>query len=114
GPIALLTRTLGFLFVILVVFQIGPEAIWSEDTGTNILDLVTTLIAIFLFAGYVLPLLLVFGLLELFGIIMKKIMSPIFTLPGRSCIASLVSRLGDGIVGVMVTNNQYEVGYYIK
>src|SRR5699024_11157588 len=47
GLIALLTRTLGFLFVILVVFQIGPEAIWSEDTGTNILDLVTTLIAIF-------------------------------------------------------------------
>src|SRR5699024_2487800 len=62
GLIALLTRTLGFLFVILVVFQIGPEAIWSEDTGTNILDLVTTLIAIFLFAGYVLPLLLDFGL----------------------------------------------------
>src|SRR5699024_8981610 len=38
GPIALLTRTLGFLFVILVVFQIGPDSIWSEDTGTNILD----------------------------------------------------------------------------
>src|SRR5699024_1136470 len=110
--IALLTRTLGFLFVILVVFQIGPEAIWSEDTGTNILDLVTTLIAIFLFAGYVLPLLLDFGLLELFGIIMKKIMLPIFTLPGRSSIDSLVSWLGDGTIGVMLTNKQYEEGYY--
>lgn len=114
GPIALLTRTLGFLFVILVVFQIGPEAIWSEDTGTNILDLVTTLIAIFLFAGYVLPLLLDFGLLELFGIIMKKIMRPIFTLPGRSSIDSLVSWLGDGTIGVMLTNKQYEEGYYTK
>src|SRR5699024_7808283 len=83
-------------------FQIGPEAIWSEDTGTNILDLVTTLIAIFLFAGYVLPLLLDFGLLELFGIIMKKIMRPIFTLPGRSSIDSLVSWLGDGTIVVLL------------
>src|SRR5699024_9389684 len=46
GPIALLTRTLGFIFVILVVFQIGPDAISSEDTVSNILDLVTTLINI--------------------------------------------------------------------
>src|SRR5699024_9211141 len=63
---------------------------------------------------YVLPLLLDCGLLGLFGFIMKKIMRPIFTLPGRSSIDSLVSWLGDGTIGVMLTNKQYEEGDYTK
>src|SRR5699024_1229724 len=112
--IAFLIMYIRFIIKKLVVVKIRPEEIYSEDTGTNILDLVKTLIAIFLFAGYVLPLLLDFGLLELFGIIMKKIMRPIFTLPGRSSIDSLVSWLGDGTIGVMLTNKQYEEGYYTK
>lgn len=115
GPIALTTRGLATLFGLLSLFQLGPEWIWSDDTGGNILfGLLTTLVAIFFFAGYVLPLLLDFGLLELFGTIMKKVMRPIFTLPGRSSIDSLVSWLGDGTIGVMLTNKQYEEGYYTK
>src|SRR5699024_8434016 len=85
GSIKLLTRALAFVFCVFALFQIGPEFIWSEDTGSNILyDLLTTLVAIFFFAGFVLPLLLDFGLLEMFGTLMRKIMRPIFTLPGRS------------------------------
>lgn len=115
GPFALLTRTIAFVFGIMALFQIGPEFIWSEDTGSNILfGLLTTLVAIFFFAGYVLPLLLDFGLLELFGTLMRKIMRPIFTLPGRSSVDSLVSWLGDGTIGVMLTNKQYEEGFYTK
>lgn len=115
GPIALTTRGLGSVFGLLSLLQVGPMWIWSEDTGGNILfGLLTTLVAIFFFAGYVLPLLLDFGLLELFGTVMKKVMRPIFTLPGRSSIDSLVSWLGDGTIGVMLTNKQYEEGYYTK
>src|SRR5690625_970094 len=115
GPIALTTRGLAALFGILSIFQIGPELIWSDVTVGNILfGLLTTLVAIFFFAGYILPLLLDFGLLELFGTVMKKVMRPIFTLPGRSSIDSLVSWLGDGTIGVMLTNKQYEEGYYTK
>src|SRR5699024_8839735 len=74
GPIKLLTRALAFVFGVFALFQIGPEFIWSEDTGSNILyDLLTTLVAIFFFAGFVLPLLLDFGLLEYFVTLMHKI-----------------------------------------
>src|SRR5690625_1133536 len=115
GPFALTTRGLGTFFAFLSLFKIGPEWIWSDATGGNILfGLLTTLVAIFFFAGYILPLLLDFGLLELFGTMMKKVMRPIFTLPGRSSIDSLVSWLGDGTIGVMLTNKQYEEGYYTK
>lgn len=115
GPIALTTRGLATVFALLSLFQVGPEWIWSDATGGNILfGLLTTLVAIFFFAGYILPLLLDFGLLELVGTIMKKVMRPIFTLPGRSSVDSLVSWLGDGTIGVMLTNKQYEEGYYTK
>src|SRR5699024_1525922 len=109
GPIKLLTRALAFVFGVFALFQIGPEFIWSEDTGSNILcDLLTSLSAIFFCAGFVRPLLLDFGLLEMFVSLMRKIMRPIFTLPGRSSVDSLVSWLGDGTIGVMLTNKQCE------
>src|SRR5690625_4679822 len=115
GPIALTTRGVATVFAFLSLLKLGPEWLWSDATGGNILfGLLTTLVAIFFFAGYILPLLLDFGLLELFGTIMKKIMRPIFTLPGRSSIDSLVSWLGDGTIGVMLTNKQYEEGFYTK
>lgn len=110
-----ITRVLGMIFAIMVYFQIGPEAITSANTGGLLLDsLLHVLFAVFLFAGLFLPLLLNYGLLELFGVILTKIMRPLFKLPGRSSIDSLASWLGDGTIGVLLTSKQYEEGYYTK
>lgn len=113
-----ITRIIGALFALAVVLEIGPEAIWNENTGGLLLDadggLVTFLFTIFLFAGLLLPLLLNFGLLEFFGTLMVKIMRPLFKLPGRSAIDALTSWIGDGTIGVLLTSKQYEEGYYTK
>ena len=96
-------------------FQIGPEMIISADTGSFVLhDLLTVLFSIFLFAGLFLPLLLNFGLLEFFGSLLTKIMRPLFKLPGRSSIDCITSWLGDGTLGIMLTNKQYEDGFYTE
>ncbi|WP_163527517.1 YjiH family protein [Halobacillus ihumii] len=109
------TRVLGMIFSIMVYFQIGPNAIISDVTGGLLLDsLLHVLFAVFLFAGLFLPLLLNFGLLELFGVLLTKIMRPVFKLPGRSSIDCLASWLGDGTIGVLLTSKQYEEGYYTK
>ncbi|WP_181347727.1 YjiH family protein [Thalassobacillus sp. CUG 92003] len=114
-PVWTITRLLGMIFAIMVFFQIGPQAIISPDTGGLLLgDLLHVLFAVFLFAGLFLPLLLNYGLLELFGVLLTKIMRPLFTLPGRSSIDSLASWLGDGTIGVLLTSKQYEEGYYTK
>ncbi|MFC4736430.1 YjiH family protein [Bacillus daqingensis] len=106
-------RFLASVFVVMTYFQIGPEMVWSEFTGGLLFgDLLPTLFTIFLFAGLFLPLLLNFGLLEFFGGLMTKIMRPLFTLPGRSSIDSLTSWLGDGTIGVILTDKQYQEGYY--
>lgn len=116
-PFWTITRIVGAVFAILIIWQLGPEAIWSEDTGGMLLSptgLVSFLFTIFLFAGLLLPLLLNFGLLEFFGTMMVKIMRPLFKLPGRSAVDALTSWVGDGTIGVLLTSRQYEEGYYTK
>lgn len=75
-------------------------------------DLLTTLVIIFAIAGLLLPLLLDFGLLEFIGAILTRVMRPLFKIPGRSAVDCFTSWLGDGTLGVMLTCNQYESGYY--
>ena len=114
-PFWAITRVIAAIFAVMVFFEIGPEAIYGENTGKELLDgLLHTLFAVFLFAGLFLPLLMNFGLLELFGTLMTKVMRPLFKLPGRSSIDALASWIGDGTIGVLLTSKQYEDGYYTK
>ena len=115
APLWLTSRVIGGIFGVLAAFQIGPEMIISLDTGSFVLhDLLTVLFSIFLFAGLFLPLLLNFGLLEFFGALLTKVMRPLFKLPGRSSIDCITSWLGDGTLGIMLTNKQYEDGFYTE
>lgn len=114
-PVWFFARGLGAVFAVLTLFEIGPEFIWSENTGGLLLNsLLPILFSVFLFAGLFLPLLLNFGLLELFGALLVKVMRPIFKLPGRSAVDCVASWLGDGTIGVLLTSKQYEEGYYTK
>lgn len=109
------TRIVAAIFAVMVYFELGSEAIYSEDTGGLLLDgLLHTLFAVFLFAGLFLPLLMDFGLLDLFGTFMTRIMRPLFRLPGRASVDSLASWVGDGTIGVLLTSKQYEEGHYTK
>ena len=62
--------------------------------------------------GDFLPLLLDFGLLEFIGALLTKVMRPLFKIPGRAAVDCITSWIGDGTLGVMLTANQYEGGYY--
>ncbi|WP_065188044.1 YjiH family protein [Shewanella woodyi] len=114
-PMWLIIRVLGAVFILLTFAQVGPEAIRSGDTGALVLnDLLPVLFCVFIFAGMLLPLLLNFGLLELFGTLLTKIMRPVFNLPGRSAIDCMASWLGDGSVGILMTSKQYEARFYTQ
>lgn len=109
------TRIIAAIFAVMVFYELGSEVIYGEDTGKELLDgLLHVLFAVFLLAGMILPLLMNFGLLDLFGTLMTKIMRPLFKLPGRSSIDALASWVGDGTIGVLLTSRQYEDGYYTK
>ncbi|MBR1804766.1 MAG: YjiH family protein [Selenomonadaceae bacterium] len=115
-------RILGAIFIWLTYLGVdadNPEStiglITSGDNGGFVLnDLLSVLVVIFLLAGLLLPLLLDFGLLEFIGAMLTKVMRPLFTIPGRAAVDCITSWIGDGTLGVMLTANQYESGYYSK
>lgn len=108
-------RIIGALFAISVYFNVGPGIVLNENTGLMVYnDLLPTLLAVFFFAGLFLPLLMDFGLLEFLGPMFAPIMRPLFKLPGRSTVDNLASFIGDGTVGVMITSQQYEQGFYTR
>ena len=109
----LLVRVVGLVLGLMTAFQIGPEIVWSENTGGLILfDLIGGLFTIFLVAGFILPFLTEFGILEYVGVFLTKVMRPLFRIPGRSAVNCIASWIGDGTIGVTLTSNQYEDGYY--
>ena len=115
SPMWFVIRVIGALFIVLTYFGIGPEMINSGATGALLLnDLLPVLFSVFVFAGMLLPLLLNFGLLELLGTLLTKIMRPVFNLPGRSAIDCMASWLGDGSVGILLTSKQYEARFYTQ
>ena len=119
GPIWVVIRVLAAIFVWLTYLGVGSEGtglvslITSGDQGGFVLyDLLTTLVIIFVIAAILLPLLLDFGLLEFVGAKRTKVMRPLFKVPGRAAVDCITSWIGDGTLGVMLTCNQYEGGYY--
>ena len=115
SPLWLILRIVGMLFIFITYFKIGPEFIWSTDTGGMVLfSLLPVLFSVFFFAGMLLPLLLNYGLLDFVGALLSKIMKPIFKLPGRSSIDCITSWLGDGTIGILLTGKQYEEKFYTK
>jgi nucleoside recognition membrane protein YjiH len=115
SPIWLTLRIIGSVFAIFTLNEVGPEFIWSKLTGGVVLfDLIPVLMVWFLFASLFMPFLLEFGLMDFIGTIVRKVMYPLFKLPGRSSIDAMASWMGSGTVGVLITTQQYESGYYTK
>ena len=119
-PVWAVIRCIGAVFAWITFLGIGLDDegsfLWmiaEEGAGGFVLgDLLTTLVIIFLLAGLLLPLLLDFGLLEFIGALLTKVMRPLFKIPGRAAVDCITSWIGDGTLGVMLTANQYEKGYY--
>ena len=113
GPLWLAMRVLGALFAVMTYFQFGPEFITASFTGGVMLnDLAPVLLTFFFFAALLLPFLVEFGFMEFIGSLVRKPFRIIFNLPGRSAIDATASWMGSGTVGVLITTQQYEQGYY--
>ena len=92
--------------------QTGPDWLISEETGGSIIQLMGILIAWFLAASFLIPLLTEYGIMDFTGTLLRNILKPLFHLPGRAAIDLLASWVGNCNVGVVLTTKQYESGYY--
>lgn len=108
-------RILGAVLATMVLLQTGPNFIIAEETGGEMLEgLLPVLFAFFLFAAIFLPFLTDYGFMEFIGALVRKPFRILFNLPGRSAIDATASWFGSGTVGVLITMQQYENGYYSR
>jgi len=113
APRWVVMRGLGALFALMTFFQVGPEFVTASFTGGVMLnDLAPVLLTFFFFAAILLPFLVEFGFMEFIGSLVRTPFRWIFGLPGRSAIDATASWMGSGTVGVLITSQQYEQGFY--
>ena len=113
APLWVIMRALGALFALMTYFQVGPAFITASFTGGVMLnDLAPVLLTFFFFAAILLPFLVDFGFMEFIGSLVRTPFRIIFGLPGRSAIDATASWMGSGTVGVLITTQQYEQGFY--
>ncbi|SDN11581.1 YjiH family protein [Vreelandella arcis] len=113
APVWVAMRGLGAIFALMTYFQFCPEfAIASYTGGVMLNDLAPVLLTFFFFAAILLPFLVDFGFMEFIGSLLRTPFRWIFGLPGRSAIDATASWMGSGTVGVLITTQQYEKGFY--
>lgn len=106
-------RWLAVALAVMTYWKLGPEMIWSQYTGGLMLgELMTNLLPFFFWAGLALPLLTDYGFMEFVGTLVRKIMRPLFRVPGRAAVDCTASWIGSGTIGVVITDLQYRQGYY--
>src|SRR5699024_3784427 len=115
GPFWFILRFTGAVIAVMVITGFGPEGIMGYPTGgTMIFSLVPILATWLLLAAFLIALLMNFGLMEFVGTFLEPIIRPLFRVPGRSSIDALASWMGSSPVGVMITTEHYEKGFYTK
>ena len=114
-PLSLMVRVAGAIIYIMVYFEMGPHLLVGENTGGLVVnDFIGSLFVTFTVGNLILPFLLSFGLLEFLGNLAKPIMRKLFDVPGRSAVDAIASFVGDGTLGIIVTDEQHVKGYYTK
>ena len=116
SPIYFVSKAVAVVFAWMVFLGVGPDEIigsWAAaDTMMSLIASNSGLIAIFLVVGLAIPILTDFGLMEFLGILIRKFVRILFTLPGRSSIDLFGSWFSSSAAGVIITRDQHEKGYY--
>lgn len=113
-PFYLVSKIIGAIVCVMVVFNCGPEFITSIDTGATIVDLCCTLLCIVISFSFILPFLTDCGIMEFLGVITRPVVRPLFGVPGRASVDLIASWFGASNAAVILTREQYMKGYYTK
>lgn len=113
-PLYLVSKVLGAVFIVMIVFHVGPEYITSADTGATMADLCATLFCIVLGFSFFLPFLTDCGIMEFLGVLLRPVVRPLFHVPGRASIDLIASWFGASNAAVILTREQYMKGFYTK
>ena len=107
-----ISKAIGFVFVWMLFLNIGPEAVIASFTGDVMVELTAGLVVIFIVLIPFMPFVTDFGLMEFIGILIKRVVRVLFTLPGRASVDLMASWFGSSAVSIVITRGQHERGFY--
>ncbi|MBG9588750.1 YjiH family protein [Cytobacillus firmus] len=106
-------KVIGFFTAIMIVFGFGPAWLFDPSMGPFLFEKLVISVGLLVPIGSVfLALLVGYGLLEFFGVIMQPIMKPIWKTPGKSAIDAVASFVGSYSIGLLITNRVFKEGKY--
>lgn len=107
-----ISRIIGMIIAIMFYFQVGPEFIISPITAGVMIDMVQGLISVLLVISFLMPLLTEFGIMEFLGVLLNRVVRPLFLVPGRAAVDLVTSWLGASSAAILLTKQQYDRGFY--
>jgi nucleoside recognition membrane protein YjiH len=111
--IFLLLKWLGVIAGVLALTGAGPAALQTPDMLPFLFNKLVISVGLIVPIGSVfLAFLVGYGLLEAIGILLQKLMQPIWRTPGRSAIDAVASFVGSYSIGLLITNRVYVSGHY--
>lgn len=114
-PLTASLRVLGGLLGLLYFFDVGPETLKGPGVAGLMWGTLALSIAVIVPIGAAaLAVFVEYGILEFVGVLMRPVMRPLFRLPGRSALDSLTSWVGSYSVGLYLTRQLLEAGYYTR
>ena len=112
SPIYFISKAVAVAVIWMLFLNVGPAFVIASWTGDVMIGLVAGLMTIFLVLGPAIPFLTDFGLMEFIGVLIRKVVRALFTLPGRASIDLMASWFGSSAAGVIITRDQHAQGFY--
>ncbi|MCL2589185.1 MAG: YjiH family protein [Oscillospiraceae bacterium] len=112
SPIYFISKAVGVAVVWMIFLNIGPPEIIDSFTGDLMINLTASLVVLFIFLAPAIPLLTGFGLMEFLGVLIRRAVRVLFTLPGRASVDLMASWFGSSAAAVLITRDQQEKGFY--
>lgn len=104
---------LGLATGTMLVFNVGPELLFDPDLGPFLFNKLVIPVGMIVPIGAVfLALLVGYGLMEFVGVLVQRIMRPIWRTPGRSAVDAVASFVGSYSLGLLITDRMYQSGRY--
>jgi len=113
GKIFSAVRVIGFIFMVMAVFNIAPGILQDQRIFPFVMDrVVTPMMVVIPVSSLFLPFLLSTGFVETIGLILRPIMRPLFKVPGRSAVIAITAFFSANAVGIIAIDRMYKEGKF--